>query len=115
MQGFVLSQQTEQQRGRVELDLEFKSFFIELVERSHAQGLPLERIIDDIRTACCDLGVPGLDELTMVQWAKEVVATLERPACEAAPGRAALVVCHLCGKINPAFETNCASFCPHSA
>ncbi|AGY59704.1 hypothetical protein [Gloeobacter kilaueensis] len=98
--------------GPADLDLDFKVFFIELVERSYRQGHPLDRIIADIQTACCQLGVPGLDELRFVQWAEQTFEQLEKQQSQP---QSALNVCHLCGKIAPYRESNCASFCPYSS
>ncbi|AGY59703.1 hypothetical protein [Gloeobacter kilaueensis] len=102
--------------GRVELDLEFKSFFVNLVERSYREGLSLVRIKEDIATVRRELEVAGLAEMPLEQWAEEAIFALKRREnlpLRAVDANANLAVCKLCGKVGPYRETNCASFCPY--
>ncbi|MBW4699894.1 MAG: hypothetical protein KME03_18750 [Aphanocapsa lilacina HA4352-LM1] len=105
-----------QENGQVELDLEFKAFFVNLVERSHREGLSLPRIKEDIATVRRELDVPGVEEWPLEQWAEEAIFALKRrenQPLRAVEPKSSLVVCQLCGKVSPYRETNCASFCPY--
>lgn len=102
--------------GQVAVDLEFKAFFVRLVERSFREGLSLALIKEDIQTVRRELDVPGVEELPLEQWAEEAIFALKRresrPLAAVEP-TASLVICQLCGKVGPYRETNCASFCPY--
>jgi hypothetical protein len=99
--------------GRIVVDLEFKAFFVELVQRTYSQGRSLGQIREDIATLRRDLRLENQDlgDLPLEQWAEETIFALKR----AAQDEPRLEICQLCGKVGPSRETNCASFCPYSA
>jgi hypothetical protein len=101
--------------GRVQVNLEFKAFFVSLVERTYSNGQSLAQIREDIATLRRELTVEdtNLDELPLEQWAEEAIFALKRRANGEGEGK--LAICNLCGKINPYQEKNCATFCPYGA
>ncbi len=104
--------------GKVKVDLEFKTFFVSLVERNYQEGQSLARIREDISAIRRELDVEGLEALPLEQWAEESIFALKRrenlPA-QALAAQPNLAVCTICGKVGPYKETNCASFCPYGA
>ncbi|AGY57620.1 hypothetical protein [Gloeobacter kilaueensis] len=103
--------------GNLEIDLEFKAFFIALVEQTYRAGHSLTQIREDIATIRRELTVEDLENLPLEQWAEQTIFALKRHESQIlrAVDAKGVSICRLCGKIDPRRETNCASFCPYGA
>lgn len=94
-----------------EVDLEFKAFFVSLVESACREGLTLAQIDLEIVRIKEELLVPGLDSWPLKEWATQTYWAAQKSS----ETEAKIEICGLCGKIAPAREMNCASFCPYLA
>ncbi|WP_218082367.1 hypothetical protein [Anthocerotibacter panamensis] len=95
----------------LEVDLEFKTFFVNLVESACQDGLTLAQIDQEIGRIKEELLVPGLDRWPLKEWATQTYWAYQNRSKTSAK----VEVCGLCGKIAPYRELNCASFCPYVA
>lgn len=96
----------------LEIDLDFKQFFVSLVESAYREGRSLEEIYTDIAKLKTELVVPDLESFPLKEWALQTYWAMEKRGVQ---NQAAVAVCGLCGKIAPERELNCANFCPYSA
>jgi len=94
-----------------EVDLEFKTFFVNLVESACREGLSLAQIDEELTRIKAELVIPGLDQWPLKEWATQTYWALQSRNAESPK----VEVCGLCGKISPYRELNCASFCPYLA
>ncbi|MBC8122798.1 MAG: hypothetical protein H7Y22_13275 [Gemmatimonadaceae bacterium] len=105
------------EQGQLEVDLEFKAFFVSHVERTYREGQSLAAIKSDIAAIRRELKIEDIQSFPLEQWAEQAVFALKRR--EALSGQPVegkgLNICRLCGKVDPYRETNCASFCPYTA
>ncbi len=93
----------------VEVDLEFKRFFVALVEAAFREGLSLEEVHGEIGKLRNELVIPSIDSLPLKEWTAQTYWAMENQ------GKIGIAICGLCGKIAPSRELNCASFCPYRA
>jgi hypothetical protein len=96
----------------LEIDLDFKQFFVSLVESAYREGRSLEEIYADIAKLKTELIVPDLESFPLKEWALQTYWAMEKRGVQ---NQTAVAVCGLCGKIAPERELNCAKFCPYSA
>jgi hypothetical protein len=96
----------------LEIDLDFKQFFVSLVESAYREGRSLEEIYTDIAKLKTELVVPDLESFPLKEWALQTYWAMEKRGVQ---NQTAVAVCGLCGKIAPERELNCANFCPYSA
>lgn len=96
----------------LEIDLDFKQFFVSLVEAAYREGRSLEEIYADIAKLKSELIVPDLESFPLKEWALQTYWAMEKRGSQ---NQTAVAVCGLCGKIAPERELNCAKFCPYSA
>jgi hypothetical protein len=95
----------------LEIDLDFKQFFVSLVESAYREGRSLEEIYTDIAKLKTELIVPDLESFPLKEWALQTYWAMEKRGVQ---NKTAVAVCGLCGKIAPERELNCANFCPYS-
>jgi hypothetical protein len=95
----------------LEIDLDFKQFFVSLVESAYREGRSLEEIYTDIAKLKKELIVPDLESFPLKEWALQTYWAMEKRGVQ---NQTAVAVCGLCGKIAPERELNCANFCPYS-
>ncbi|WP_287129894.1 hypothetical protein [Candidatus Cyanaurora vandensis] len=98
------------QSPTTEVDLDFKTFFVSLVESACRDGLTLADIDQEIAGVREGLDVPGLESWPLKEWATQTYWAYQNNVRAAAK----VEVCGLCGKIAPYRELNCASFCPYT-
>jgi hypothetical protein len=96
----------------LDIDLDFKQFFVSLVEAAYREGRSLEEIYSDIAKLRTELVVPDMENFPLKEWALQTYWALEKRNTQ---NRSNITVCTLCGKIAPEREPNCASFCPYRA
>jgi hypothetical protein len=94
-----------------EVDLEFKAFFVNLVESACKEGLTLAQIDQEIQRIREGLLIPGMETWPLKEWATQTYWAFQN----APKAEARMEICGLCGKIAPYRELNCASFCPYLA
>lgn len=94
----------------IEVDLEFKAFFVSLVEAACRDGLTLAQIDQEILSIRNGLLIPGMERWPLKEWATQTYWASQNNAPQAR-----IEICGLCGKIAPSREVNCASFCPYLA
>ncbi|MGA7954734.1 MAG: hypothetical protein WCA07_14570 [Gloeobacterales cyanobacterium] len=94
------------------VDLDFKQFFVSLIESAYREGRSLEEIYSDIAKLKTELVIPDLDSFPLKEWALQTYWAMEKRGPQ---NETSVVVCGLCGKIAPERELNCAKFCPYSA
>jgi hypothetical protein len=94
------------------VDLDFKQFFVSLVESAYRDGSSIEEIYTDIAKLKTELVIPDLDSFPLKEWALQTYWAMEKRGSQ---NQTAVAVCGLCGKIAPERELNCAKFCPYSA
>jgi hypothetical protein len=100
------------ERSVFAVDLDFKQFFVSLVESAYREGLSLDAIYIDIAKLKTELVIPDLENFPLKEWALQTYWAMEKRGVQ---NQAAVAVCGLCGKIAPERELNCAKFCPYSA
>ena len=96
----------------LDVDLDFKQFFVSLVESAYREGNSLEQIYADIAKLKTELVIPDLDSFPLKEWALQTYWAMEKRGIQSGTD---VIVCGLCGKIAPERELNCAKFCPYSA
>lgn len=103
------------EQGQLEVDLEFKAFFISHVERTYQEGQSLAAIKADIGAIRRELKIEDIQSFPLEQWAEQAVFALKRREALSVQAGGKVSICRLCGKVDPYRETGCASFCPYTA